>query len=475
MATEQARPADDAQVDLVVLGGGPGGYTAAFRAADLGMSVALVEKHANLGGVCLNVGCIPSKALLQASRILEEAQEWAVRGIAFTAPEIDLARLRGWKESLVEKLGKGLAALAAQRRVRILSGEGRFIGPHELDVAGHGRLRFRQAIIAAGSRPVRLPFLPDDPRIMDSSAALALRDIPGRMLVVGGGIIGLELAAVYASLGTRVSIVELTEGLLPGCDRDLVKPLENRIRSRYESILVGTRVTAVEALPDEVKVSFDGPAAPASAVYDKVLVAVGRSPNGASLGAERAGVIVDNRGFIPVDASQRTNVQHIFAIGDVVGNPMLAHKASYEGKIAAECAAGHQVANDAKVIPAVAYTDPEVAWVGLTETVAKRDKIPYEKAIFPWAASGRAMTMGRSEGLTKILVDPDSRALLGVGIVGPHAGDLIAEATLAIENGCEPGDVGLTIHPHPTLSETLAFAAEAYEGTLTELFLGKRR
>lgn len=470
----QELSASDSNVDLVVLGGGPGGYTAAFRASDLGMSVVLVEKHPSLGGVCLNVGCIPSKALLQASRILEEVQEWGERGLDFAAPKIDLERLRGWKESLVEKLGSGLAALARQRRVRVLSGEGRFVSPNELEVAGHGRLRFQQAIIAAGSRPVRLPFVPDDPRIMDSSGALALQDIPGRMLVLGGGIIGLELAAVYASLGSRVSIVELTDGLLPGCDRDLVKPLENRIRKRYEAIMVGTRVTAVEALSEGVKVFFEGANAPASEVYDKVLVAVGRSPNGALIGAEGAGIVVDGQGFIPVNTSQRTNVPHIFAIGDVVGNPMLAHKAAYEGKIAAEVASGHRAVNDAKVIPAVAYTDPEVAWVGLTETAAKRDNIPYEKASFPWMASGRAMTMGRTDGLTKVLVDPVSRALLGVGIVGPHAGDLIAEAALAIENGCEPGDVGLTIHPHPTLSETLAFAAEAYEGTLTELFIGKK-
>lgn len=465
----------DTKVDLVVLGGGPGGYTAAFRASDLGMSVALVEKNPRLGGVCLNVGCIPSKALLQASKILEEAYEWGERGIEFAAPKIDLDRLRGWKDSIVEKLGGGLAALAQQRRVQVLNGVGRFVGPHELEIAGHGRLQFKQAIIAVGSRPVRLPFLPEDPRIMDSSAALSLDNLPNRLLVLGGGIIGLELAAVYASLGSRVSVVELTEGLLPGCDRDLVKPLENRIRKRYEAIMLGTKVTSVEALSEGIKVTFEGAAAPEPQIYDKVLVAVGRSPNGALIDAEKAGIKVDAQGFIPVDTSQRTNVSQIFAIGDVVGNPMLAHKAAYEAKIAAEVAAGHRAVNDAKVIPSVAYTDPEVAWVGLTETAAKRDKIKYEKATFPWMASGRAMTIGRTDGLTKILVDPDTRALLGVGIVGPHAGDLISEAALAIENGCEPGDIGLTIHPHPTLSETFAFASEAYEGTLTELFLAKKR
>lgn len=461
--------------ELLVLGGGPGGYTAAFRAADLGLSVTLVEDRPGLGGVCLNVGCIPSKALLHAARALEETRGLHELGIELGEPRIRLDKLRQWKETLVAKLNGGLAGLARRRKVRVVHGMGQFAGPNTLEVADGPSVRFRQAIIAVGSHPVRLPGWPEDPRIMDSSGALALAEVPRRLLVVGGGIIGMELATVYAALGARVTVVELTEGLLPGCDRDLVQPLAQRVAGRYEAILTGTRVVSASAREDGVHVVFSGPQDAGPQVYDAVLVAAGRRPNGARIGADRAGVHVDERGFIPVDERQRTNVSHILAIGDVVGEPMLAHKAAYEGKVAAEIAAGKKAANDAKVIPAVAYTDPEVAWVGLTETAARRDGVAFESASFPWAASGRALSLGRGEGLTKILVDPQTRALLGVGLVGPQAGDLIAEAALAIEMGAEPGDIALTIHPHPTLSETLAFAAEAYEGTLTELFLSGKK
>ncbi|CAB3843271.1 dihydrolipoyl dehydrogenase [Achromobacter anxifer] len=463
------------ETELLVLGGGPGGYTAAFRAADLGLAVTLVDERPALGGVCLNVGCIPSKALLHAARALEETRGLHELGIEFGEPRIRLERLRHWKEALVAKLNGGLAGLARRRKVRVMNGRGQFTGPGTLAVEGGPSVRFKQAIVAVGSHPVRLPGLPQDPRIMDSSDALALQNVPGRLLVVGGGIIGMELATVYAALGARVTVMELTDGLLPGCDRDLVQPLERRMAGRYEAILTGTRMVSASARDDGVHVAFDGPQGAGPQVYDAVLVAAGRRPNGARIGADLAGVHVDERGFIRVDAQQRTNVPHIFAIGDVVGEPMLAHKAAYEGKVAAEAAAGRKAGNDAKVIPAVAYTDPEVAWVGLTETAARRDGVAFESASFPWAASGRALSLGRGEGLTKILVDPETRALLGVGIVGPQAGDLIAEAALAIEMGAEPGDIALTIHPHPTLSETLAFAAEAYEGTLTELFLSGKK
>ncbi|CAB5515882.1 Dihydrolipoyl dehydrogenase [Achromobacter anxifer] len=463
------------ETELLVLGGGPGGYTAAFRAADLGLAVTLVDERPALGGVCLNVGCIPSKALLHAARALEETRGLHELGIEFGEPRIRLERLRHWKEALVAKLNGGLAGLARRRKVRVMNGRGQFTGPGTLAVEGGPSVRFKQAIVAVGSHPVRLPGLPQDPRIMDSSDALALQNVPGRLLVVGGGIIGMELATVYAALGARVTVMELTDGLLPGCDRDLVQPLELRMAGRYEAILTGTRMVSASARDDGVHVAFDGPQGAGPQVYDAVLVAAGRRPNGARIGADLAGVHVDERGFIRVDAQQRTNVPHIFAIGDVVGEPMLAHKAAYEGKVAAEAAAGRKAGNDAKVIPAVAYTDPEVAWVGLTETAARRDGVAFESASFPWAASGRALSLGRGEGLTKILVDPETRVLLGVGIVGPQAGDLIAEAALAIEMGAEPGDIALTIHPHPTLSETLAFAAEAYEGTLTELFLSGKK
>jgi len=463
--------------DLVVLGAGPGGYTAAFRAADLGLSVALVERDPTLGGVCLNVGCIPSKALLHAARVIEDARAMGDHGVAFGAPRIDAARLRGWKDSVVARLTGGLDALARQRKVTVIRGRGRFVSGHELHVeaeSGARSVSFAQCVIAAGSESVRLPGLPDDPRIIDSTGALEL-DLPASLLVVGGGIIGLEMATVYASLGVRVSVVELTPGLMPGCDRDLVRPLEKRIAAQYERIMVGTRVTGIEPQAEGLRVSFEGAKAPEAQLYGKVLVAVGRAPNGRRIDAVAAGVHVDERGFIPVDRQLRSNVPHIFAIGDVAGQPMLAHKATHEGKVAAEAAAGLKSFFDARVIPSVAYTDPEVAWVGLTETDAKARNIPYEKAAFPWSASGRSLALGRDEGFTKLLFDPQSHRVIGGGIVGSSAGDLIAEIGLAIEMGADAADLALTVHPHPTLSETVAFAAEAFEGTLTDLYMPKKR
>ncbi len=463
--------------DLVVVGAGPGGYTAAFRAADLGLSVALVERGPTLGGVCLNVGCIPSKALLHAARVIEEAAAMSDRGIRFGAPEIDAARLRDWKNSVVGRLTQGLDTLARQRKVTVLRGRAGFASAHELDVEQEGstrRVSFSQCVIAVGSEPARLPGWPDDPRIIDSTGALEL-DLPRSLLVVGGGIIGLEMATVYDALGVAVSVVELTPGLMPGCDRDLVRPLEKRIASRYERILTGTRVAAVEPSADGLRVSFEGQAAQEARLYDKVLLAVGRSPSGGRINAAAAGVNVDERGFIPVDRQMRTNVAHVFAIGDVTGPPMLAHKATHEGKVAAEVAAGLKSRFDAQVVPSVAYTDPEVAWVGLTETEARARGLAFEKATFPWAASGRSLAIGRDEGLTKLLFDPSSHRVLGGGIVGPNAGDLISEVALAIEMGADAADLALTIHPHPTLSETVAFAAEAFEGTLTDLYLPKKK
>ena len=470
----------ESTTDLVVLGAGPGGYTAAFRAADLGLRVVLVERDASLGGVCLNVGCIPSKALLHAAKVIADAREIAAHGISFGAPTIDLAALRGWKEKVVGQLTHGLKGLAKQRKVEVLTGEGRFTDAHTLTVtAADGSahtLRFTQAIIAAGSQPVRLPGLPyEDPRVIDSTGALALTDIPQRLLVIGGGIIGLEMATVYAELGAAVTVVELSDGLIPGADRDLVKPLEKRLKSLLSAIHLKTRVSKVTAAADALVVQFEGEAAPAEARFDKVLVAVGRRPNGALLDADKAGVAVDERGFIKVDHQMRTNQAHIFAIGDVVGNPMLAHKATHEGKVAAEVAAGHKAAFDARVIPSVAYTDPEIAWVGITETDALARGIEIEKAVFPWAASGRALSLGRAEGLTKLVFDKQDRRLIGAGIVGTAAGDLIAEATLAIEMSCDAEDIGLTIHPHPTLSETVAMAAEMFSGTITDLYVPKKR
>ena len=463
---------------LAVLGAGPGGYTAAFRAADLGMEVTLIERWPTLGGVCLNVGCIPSKALLHAARVVEEAREVRDFGIDFGAPKFDTDKLRGWKNSVVGQLTTGLAGLAKQRKVKVVTGVAQFSSAHSLSVT-HERqtqeVEFDQCIIAAGSEAMRLPNLPDDPRIVDSTGALELEGLPERMLVIGGGIIGLEMATVYEALGVRVSVVELTKTLIPGCDRDLVRPLQKRIAARYEAIMLGTGVTEVKAEPDGIRVTMRGDQAPEGAqLYDRVLVAVGRRANGANIGADKAGVRVDERGFIAVDKQQRTNVDHIFAVGDIVGQPMLAHKASHEGKVAAEVAAGEKSFFDARVIPSVAYTDPEVAWVGLTEDEAKRTGRAYRRGSFPWAASGRSLSLGRSEGLTKLLLDEDSGRVLGAGIVGPSAGDLIAEAALAIEMGCDAQDIGLTVHPHPTLSETLAFAAEAAEGTITDLYIPKR-
>jgi dihydrolipoamide dehydrogenase len=468
----------DRHAKVLVLGAGPGGYTAAFRAADLGLEVTLIERWPVLGGVCLNVGCIPSKALLHAARVVDEAQAMAGHGISFGPPQIDLDRLRSWKSAVVGKLTGGLSGLARQRKVTVIRGDGRFVAPRVLEVAGEEgtqRIGFDHCIIAAGSEPVRLPFLPDDPRVMDSTGALELQDIPQRLLVIGGGIIGLEMGCVYDALGSKVSVVELMDQLMPGADPDLVKPLEKRLRKRYEQILLGVKVQAVEALPEGLRVSFSGTGAPTPQIYDRVLVAVGRRPNGSGIGAEAAGLTVDPRGFLSVDRQMRTSQPHIFAIGDIVGQPMLAHKATHEGKVAAEVIAGEKRAFDARVIPSVAYTDPEVAWVGLTESEAKAKGIEYQKGSFPWAASGRSLAQGRDEGFTKLLFDPQTHRVLGGGIVGSNAGELIGEVALAIEMGADAADIGLTIHPHPTLSESVAMSAEAFEGTLTDLYLPKRK
>jgi dihydrolipoamide dehydrogenase len=474
-----AKERHDYDFDVVVLGSGPGGYTAAFRAADLGQRTALVERYSTLGGVCLNVGCIPSKALLHAAKVVDEAAFFSAHGLAFGQPEIDLYRLRKWKQGVVDRLTGGLDTLARRRKVEVVRGSGRFSGPHELTVEGEEgerRLTFARAIVAAGSRAVKLPFLPeDDERIMDSSAALEIDDVPDRLLVIGGGIIGLELATVFDALGSRVTVVELMDRLMPGTDADLVKPLYRHIAERYESIFLSTKVTAVEAGEDGLRVSFEGEGAPEQDRFDRILVAVGRRPNGDRIGAEAAGLDVDESGFVAVDEQMRTNVEHIFAIGDVAGHPMLAHKATHEGKVAAEVAAGEKSGFDARVIPSVAYTDPEVAWVGVTEEQARERDLAYGKASCPWAVSGRALALDSAGGLTKLLFDEESGRLIGAGIVGVSAGDLIAECTLAIEMGADAADVGLFIHPHPTLSETVAFAAEAYEGTVTDLYLPKRK
>ncbi|GAA4738062.1 dihydrolipoyl dehydrogenase [Actinomycetospora chibensis] len=469
----------DRHVGLVVLGAGPGGYTAAFRAADLGLEVLVVDARDSLGGVCLNVGCIPSKALLHAAKVIAETKEMSGHGVKFGAPEIDLDELRTWKDGVVGRLTGGLKGLAKQRKVSTLQGSGRFLSPHRLEVtAPDGAttvVGFDQVIVAAGSEPVRLPFVPhDDPRVLDSTSALEIADVPGRLLVLGGGIIGLEMATVYAELGSRITVVELMDQLIPGADKDIVGPLAKHIGARYEDIHLSTKVTAVEATDDGLVVSFDGKKAPETDTFDAVLVAVGRRPLGAALDLDAAGVSVDERGFVGVDAQMRTNVPHVFAIGDVVGQPMLAHKAVHEGKVAAEVAAGHKSAFDARCIPSVAYTDPEVAWVGVTETEAKARGLSYGSGTFPWAASGRSLSLGRSEGSTKVLFDTETDRILGAGIVGPAAGDLIAEAALAIEMGADAADIGLTIHPHPTLSETIGMAAEAFEGTLTDLYLPKK-
>ncbi len=468
----------DVEADLVVLGAGPGGYTAAFRAADLGLNVTLIERWPVLGGVCLNVGCIPSKALLHAARVIEETREMSAHGIKFAAPEIDPQALRSWKDKVVGRLVGGLSGLAKQRKVKVVHGEGRFLSDQHMQVdsdAGKQVIAFKQCIIAAGSEVAQIPGLPDDARIIDSTGALELQTLPDSMLVIGGGIIGLEMATVYDALGVKVSVVELTDQLMPGVDKDLLRPFEKRIRARYEKIMLGTKVTKLEASKAGISVSFEGEQAPDPQVYGLVLVAVGRVPNGQQIDADKAGVNVSERGFIPVDRQQRTNVPGIFAIGDIVGQPMLAHKATHEAKVAAEVAAGEKRYFDARVIPSVAYTDPEIAWVGTTEAEAKAAGTNYGKGQFPWAASGRALALGRDEGMTKLLFDEDTGRVIGAGIVGPNAGDLIAEVGLAIEMGCDAEDIGLSIHPHPTLSETVAMAAEAYDGTLTDLYLPKKK
>ncbi len=457
---------------VVVIGSGPGGYTAAFRAADLGMEVTLVERYETLGGVCLNVGCIPSKALLHAARVIAEADEMAEHGISFSPPKVDLAKLTAWKQDVVSKLTGGLAAMAKQRKVEVVTGMAGFTGPRSIAVGGR-EISFDSCIIAAGSRSVTLPFLPEDPRVIDSTGALSPGEIPGRLLVIGGGIIGLEMATVYHALGSKVTVVEMLDQLIPGADADLVRPLHKRVKERYAGVLLSTQVTGVTASQDGLRVSFS---AGKDQTFDRILVAVGRVPNGRTLDADRAGVHVDERGFIPVDRQQRTNVPGIYAIGDIVGGPMLAHKATHEAKTAAEVIAGISgAAFDALTVPSVAYTDPEVAWMGLTETDAKAQGIDYAKATFPWSASGRALGLGRPEGLTKLLFDPETDRLLGAGIVGVGAGDLIAETVLALEAGLSAQDIALTIHPHPTLSETIAFAAELQDGSITDLLPAKKK
>jgi dihydrolipoyl dehydrogenase len=470
----------DLHAEVLVLGAGPGGYTAAFRAADLGKSVVLVDRGERLGGVCLNIGCIPSKALLHAAKVIAETKEMAAHGLSFAEPQIDIDKLRDWKDSVVKRLTGGLAGLAKQRKVEVVRGTGTFTSMNQIQVTlEDGSVKtvsFEQAIIAAGSEPMTLPFIPnDDPRVIDSTGALELTGIPERLLVLGGGIIGLEMATVYAELGAQITVVELMDQLIPGADKDIVTPLTKRITKRYENIYLKSKVTAVEAADNGLRVRFEGGGAPETDTFDKVLVAVGRRPNGRTIGAENAGVLVDERGYIQVDKQQRTNVPHIFAIGDIVGQPMLAHKGIHEGRVAAEVAAGMPSFFDAKVIPSVAYTDPEVAWVGVTENEAKAAGVKYGKGVFPWVASGRSLTLGRDEGITKVIFDELTDRIIGCGIVGPNAGDLIAEATLAIEMGSDAADIGLTIHPHPTLSETIGMAAEAFEGTITDLYLPKKK
>ncbi|MDH3803909.1 MAG: dihydrolipoyl dehydrogenase [Gammaproteobacteria bacterium] len=464
----------DHQAQLVVIGSGPGGYTAAFRAADLGMDVILIERFDSLGGVCLNVGCIPSKALLHAAKVIDDAEAMADHGVAFGKPKIDALKLRGWKNEVVDKLTGGLTQLAKQRKVRVVHGTAKFESANSLRLDNDETVAFEKCIIAAGSESIMLPGLPDDPRIIDSTGALELDPLPKRLLVVGGGIIGLEMACVYSALGTEVSVVELMDSLMPGTDKDLLRPFLKVVKPRYEAIMTSTKVTGMRPTVPGIAVSFEGKDAPEIGVYDRVLVGVGRRANGDRLDADKAGIEVSDRGVIAVDKQMRTNVSHIFAIGDVVPGPMLAHKATHEGKVAAEVAAGEKSYFDARTIPSVAYTDPEIAWVGLTETDAKEQGIEYDKTQIPWAASGRALSLGRPEGFTKLLWDKKTERVLGGAIVGPNAGDLIAEVGLAIEMGADTHDIGLTIHPHPTLSETVAFAAEAYAGTLTDLYMPKK-
>jgi dihydrolipoamide dehydrogenase len=467
------------ETEVLVLGGGPGGYTAAYRASDLGKKVAMVERYPTIGGVCLNVGCIPSKALLHAAKVIDEAEHMSACGIHFDKPKTDINKLRDWKNSIIKRLTTGLAGLAKQRKVDIVTGVARFVSPNEVLVegsAGKTTIRFQQAIIAVGSQPVSLPFIPEDPRIINSTGALELQDVSGEMLVLGGGIIGLEMATVYHALGAKITVVEFMDMIMPGADKDVVMPLHKRISKQYEKIMLKTKVTKVEAKKDGVWVTFEGEMAPDKPQrFDRILVAVGRKPNGSLIDAEKAGVKVDQRGFIAVDKQQRTNVPHIYAIGDVVGNPMLAHKAVAEGRVAAEVISGLKHYFDPKCIPSVAYTDPEVAWVGVTETEAKEKGINYGKGVFPWMASGRSLAMGRDEGLTKVIFDEATHRIIGAGIVGPNAGELIAEAALAIEMGCDAEDIALTIHPHPTLSESIAMATEVFEGTITDLYLPKKK
>jgi len=470
---------EEISTEVAVLGSGPGGYTAAFRAADLGKKVVLIERYERIGGVCLNVGCIPSKALLHAAKVIEEAHEMAENGIDFGKPKTDNTKLRDWKNKIVNKLTGGLKILAKQRKVEIVQGVGKFISKNQIEVEtpqGKKIVRFENAIIAVGSRPVKLPFLPDDPRIIDSTGALEITDTKCNMLVIGGGIIGLEMATVYQALGAEITVVELMDQIIPGADKDIVMPLQKRIQKRYKNIFLKTKVTKVEAKKDGLWVTFEGENAPAKPEkFDRILCAVGRRPNGDQIAADKAGVKVDERGFISVDKQQRTNVPNIFAIGDVAGNPMLAHKAMPEGRVAAEVIAGLKHYFDPKCIPSVAYTDPEVAWVGVTENEAKAKGIKYGKGVFPWVASGRSLSIGRDEGLTKLIIDETTHRVIGAGIVGPNAGELVAEVGLAIEMGCDIEDISLTIHPHPTLSETVALAAEVFEGTITDLYMPKKK
>jgi dihydrolipoyl dehydrogenase len=470
----------DLHAEVLVLGAGPGGYSAAFRAADLGKKVVVVDARDTLGGVCLNVGCIPSKALLHAAKVIAETREMSAHGLSFAAPTIDLDRLREWKDGVVARLTGGLAGLAKQRKVTTIVGRGEFTSPHQVRVTAPdgstSTVGFDQAIVAVGSESVTLPFIPhDDPRVLDSTSALDLAEVPKRLLVLGGGIIGLEMATVYSELGSAVTVVELMDQLIPGADRDVVAPLAKHIGARYENVHLKTKVTRVDAGEEGLTVSFEGAKAPETDTFDAVLVAVGRRPNGGAVGLAAAGVEVDRAGFVAVDKQLRTNVEHIFAIGDVIGQPMLAHKAVHEGHVAAEVTAGLPSWFDATVIPSVAYTDPEVAWVGVTENEAKASGRNYGKGTFPWAASGRSLSLGRDEGMTKILLDEDTGRIIGAGIVGPAAGDLIAEAALAIEMGADAADLALTVHPHPTLSETVGMAAEAFEGTLTDLYIPKKK
>ena len=469
----------DLHAEVVVLGSGPGGYTAAFRAADLGKKVILIEKYDSIGGVCLNVGCIPSKALLHTAEIINEAAEMADHGIDFGKPKIDIKKLASFKNKVINQLTGGLAGLAKQRKVQIITGYGKFTSAHSIEVTGKDgsqSISFDNAVIAAGSSVFKIPGFPyDDERLMDSTGALELADIPKRLLVIGGGIIGLEMATVYDALGSKVSVVELSPGLIPGCDADLVRPLMKRVQKRYENIWLNSKVTAIKAQKKGLKVSFEGKGVPENDTFDRVLLAVGRSPNGKLIDAEKAGVAVDERGFISVDKQQRTNVNHIFAIGDIVGQPMLAHKATHEAKTAAEVIAGMKSYFDAKTIPSVAYTDPEISWMGITEEQAKAEGVEYTKGVFPWAASGRSLSIGRNEGITKLLFDKNTHKIIGAGMVGTNAGELIAEAVLALEMGADIEDIALTVHPHPTLSETFNFAAEMAEGTITDLYIPKKK